>query len=98
MHPTQHSTIKRTQPRILRTHQIITQGHALDERAAEKADQFIMQAVSGLISLSKQAASGLQIAPTSPPRGLHELLSQASHQAKAFTPRPAPMPGRGEAV
>jgi hypothetical protein len=82
MHPTQHTTIPRVKPRILRTHELITKGVS-----TEAADAFVVAAVQGLQSLSKQPAKPLHIAPAPAARGLHELLSQASEKAKAFTPR-----------
>jgi hypothetical protein len=84
MHPTQHSTVNRPEPRILRTHRLITRGVAED-----KADAFVAAAVESLQSLaSKQAAKPLHIAPPAK-RSLQELLKQASETAKAFTPRKA---------
>lgn len=81
-HP-QHSTTRRTptEPRILTTHRLITKGVS-----KETGDDFVKAAAEGLLSLaSKAAARPLHIAPEK--RGLHELLSQASQTAKAFTPR-----------
>ena len=87
MHPTQHSTHKRgptPEPRILRTHRLITRG-----TSEATADEFVVAAVQGLQSLaSKQAAKPLQLAP--PAHGdLKSLLSKAAQTAKAFTPRRA---------
>jgi hypothetical protein len=83
MHPTQHSTVKRPEPRILRTHRLITRGVAED-----KADAFVAAAVESLQSLASKPAKPLHIAPPAR-RSLQELLSQASETAKAFTPRKA---------
>jgi hypothetical protein len=83
MHPTQHSTVKRPEPRILRTHRLITRGVAED-----KADAFVAAAVESLQSLGSKPAKPLQLAPPAK-RSLQELLSQASEEAKAFTPRKA---------
>lgn len=84
-HP-QHSTTRRTptEPRILRTHRLLTgQSEPLPPKFQ---DDFVKAAAEGLLSLaSKAAARPLHIAPEK--RGLHELLSQASQTAKAFTPR-----------
>ena len=83
MHPTQHTTHKRPMPRILRTHQLITQGVS-----PETADAFVKTAASNLQALSKAAAAKqppLHIAPVRP--NLPELLSRASQQAKPFIPR-----------
>jgi len=85
MHPTQHSTVKRTEPRILRTHRLIT-GQP-EPLPPQFQDDFVKAAAEGLMSLaSKQAAKPLHIAPPAK-RSLQELLSQASEKAKAFTPR-----------
>jgi hypothetical protein len=83
MHPTQHSTVKRPEPRILRTHRLITRGVAED-----KADALVTAAGESLQSLGSKPAKPLHIAPPAR-RSLQELLSQASETAKAFTPRKA---------
>jgi polyhydroxyalkanoate synthesis regulator phasin len=83
MHPTQHSTHKRTMPRVLRTHQLITQGKI----SREEADDFVMQAVSNLQALSKAAQAKepkLHLAPIRP--NLPELLRTAGETVKSFTP------------
>jgi hypothetical protein len=101
MHPTQHSTIRRsqnglkpelrtTEPRILRTHRLITKGVS-----EVQGDDFVKQAVEGLQTLaSKAAAKPLQLAP--PAQGsLKELLAKAAQTARPFTPRkPQPTEGR----
>lgn len=75
MNPTQHSTIQRRRPPILRRHELITQGVS-----RETADKFVMQAVSGLLSLGNEPANKLHIAPAPaqmPGRaGLTKLLSE----------------------
>jgi hypothetical protein len=63
MHPTQHTTHQRpraavTEPRILRTHRLITRG-----TSEANGDAFVQAAVEGLLSLSKQPATRLHIAP-----------------------------------
>lgn len=100
MHPTQHSTIRRsqnglkpelrTEPRILRTHRLITQGIS-----EAQGDSFVKQAVEGLQTLaSKAAAKPLQLAPPAK-GGLKELLSKAAETARPFMPRkPQPTEGR----
>lgn len=81
MHPTQHSTIPRIEPRIMRTHRLITQGVS-----HETGDTVVKAAVESLQSLTrKPSAKALHIAPER--RGLHEMLKQASETAKSFTPR-----------
>lgn len=80
MHPTQHSSVR---PRILRTHDLITKGVSRDT-----ADAFVKTAASNLQALGHAAAArgpALHIAPVKP--NMQELLSRASQQAKAFTPR-----------
>lgn len=92
MHPTQHSTVTRRsiEPRILRTHRLITQGIS-----ETQGDTFVKQAVEGLQSLaSKASAKPLQLAPPAP-RGLKEMLSKAAQTAKSFTPR---QPNEGRAA
>ena len=81
MHPTQHSTIPRIEPRIMRTHRLITQGVS-----HEAGDTFVKSAVDSLQSLAcKPSAKSLHIAPER--RGLHEMLKQASETAKSFQTR-----------
>lgn len=82
MHPTQHSTHKRPIPRILRTHQLITQGVSTDA-----ADTFIQTAAGNLQRLGKVAADKappLHIAPVRP--DMRELLRRAGETVKTFTP------------
>lgn len=76
-----HHTPK-VEPRILRTHRLITKGVS-----RETADAFIMQAASNLQSLGQSPR--LHIAPAPAQLSLQELLSRASETAKTFTPRPA---------
>jgi len=89
MHPTQHSTIPRVKPRILRTHDLITKGVS-----QETADHFVIQAASSLLSLGQSPK--LHIAPAIKPRGIQELLSTASETAKTFTVKRAPLPAGKE--
>ncbi len=97
MHPTQHTTIHRRRPPILRRHELITQGVS-----RQTADTFVVQAVSGLLSLSNAPAKKLHIAPAPaqmPGRaGLTKLLSDAAAKAQTFSIQRAPMPGSEEAA
>lgn len=82
-HP-QHSTTRRSRvmPRVLRTHALITEG--IDP---EKADAFVMQAANNLLRLAEKApARPLRIQPAPARQGLHELLSQASHEVRQMCP------------
>ncbi len=64
------------EPRILRTHRLITQGIS-----KEKGDILVRHLAHGLQALSHPQ---LHMAP--PSRSIHELLSQASHIAKEMGP------------
>lgn len=60
----------------MRTHRLITRGSV----TPAQADELVTAAAETLQALGSR---------TAPParRSLHELLSQAAHSAKAFTPR-----------
>ena len=76
MHPTQHSTIRRSEPRILRTHRLITQGVPED-----KGDAIVTAAAETLTTLAAFPAAPLRddllpapgTYPAAPARGKLDL-------------------------
>lgn len=82
------------EPRILRTHRLITQGCT-----PQAADEFVKAAVEGLQTLASKAPAKrlyLEQGTATVRTNIQELLSQASHTAKSFVIKRAPLPAGKE--